>query len=97
MAFWINNGIYFVGLALGVLNKGTYDSFYEKDALSFSIIEPIEETLYDLRNGYSGVIPGPVRPQLDWKITKLEWSYINLLNCNEPKLTWYTVILICNL
>ena len=69
---YLNNGIYFVGLALGVLNKGTYDSFYEKDALSFTIIDPIEETLYELRNGYSGIIPGPVRPQLDWEITKLE-------------------------
>jgi len=68
----LNNGTYFVGLALTFLEKGINISFFEKNAISFSIVDPLEETLFELRNGYSGPIPGPIRPKLNWEITKLE-------------------------
>ena len=70
---YFNNGVYFVGLVIAFLdNNRTLDCFYQKDALSFSIVDPIEETLFETRKGYSGSFPGPLRPQLDWKFTKLE-------------------------
>ena len=64
-------GSYFVGLALTFSHQGTHVSFYEKDALSVSIRDPIEETVDTMRFGYSGHIPGPVRPQLEWQIEKI--------------------------
>ncbi|MEM3088474.1 MAG: ABC transporter ATP-binding protein [Candidatus Bathyarchaeia archaeon] len=69
--YFLNNGIYFIGLALTFTHSGTHVSFYEKDALSISVKDPIEETLDDIRHNYAGPIPGPVRPKLDWRIEKL--------------------------
>lgn len=67
----MNNGTYFIGLALTFTHSGIHVSFYEKQALSVSVRDPIEETLETVRNGYSGPIPGPVRPQLEWLIHKV--------------------------
>lgn len=67
----LNNGTYFVGLALTFTHHGIHVSFYEKDALAVSVYDRIEETLDEMRCGYSGPIPGPVRPQLDWAIKKV--------------------------
>ena len=67
----LNNGTYFIGLALTFTHQGIHVSFFEKDALSVSIVDPIEETLKNMRGGYSGPIPGPVRPQLDWVIERI--------------------------
>ena len=67
----LNNGIYFIGLALTFTHLGIHVSFYEKDALSVSIRDPMDETLDEMRSGYSGPIPGPVRPQLEWQIERI--------------------------
>jgi len=67
----LNNGTYFIGLALTFTHRGIHVSFYEKDALAVNVKDPMEETLYELRSGYSGPIPGPVRPRLDWRIKKI--------------------------
>lgn len=70
---FFNNGTFFVGLVLAMFNNDkTEDCFYERDALCFAIIDPIKQTLYETRNGYSGPFPGPLRPQLDWAVAKLE-------------------------
>lgn len=69
--YLLNNDTYFIGLALTFTHQGIHVSFYEKDALSVSVRDPIEETLDDVRAGYSGHIPGPVRPRLDWQIEKV--------------------------
>ena len=69
--YLLNNGTYFIGLALTFTHQGIHVSFYEKDALSVSVRDPIDETLDELRNGYSGSIPGPVRPRLEWQIEKV--------------------------
>lgn len=68
---FLNNGAFFVGLALTYMEKGMKVAFYEKDALCVNIVDPIHETLDSHRNGYSGHIPGPVRPLLDWLVTKI--------------------------
>jgi lipopolysaccharide transport system ATP-binding protein len=67
----LNNDTYFVGLALTFSHHGIHVSFHERDALAVTIRDPIDETLEDLRSGYSGSIPGPVRPKLDWRIRRL--------------------------
>jgi lipopolysaccharide transport system ATP-binding protein len=69
--YLLNNGTYFIGLALTFTHQGIHVSFYEKDALSVSIRDPIDETLDEIRGGYSGAIPGPVRPRLEWSIEKV--------------------------
>lgn len=65
----LNNDTYFVGLALTFMELGVHVSFFERNALSVNVVDPIQETLADkTRNGYSGIIPGVVRPQLKWEI-----------------------------
>lgn len=66
----LNNGTYFVGLALTFTHQSIHVSFFEKDALCITVIDPLEETTDTLRCGYSGPIPGVVRPKLEWRIRK---------------------------
>lgn len=66
----LNNDTYFIGLALTFMDAGVRVSFFEQNALSVHIIDPIEETL-ELRSGYSGPIPGVVRPALEWEIQQI--------------------------
>ncbi len=71
-AHFLNDGTYFIGVAL-TLSDGTIKvAFYEKDALCLHAKDPIEETLYTKRNGYAGVVPGAVRPQFDWNIINIK-------------------------
>jgi lipopolysaccharide transport system ATP-binding protein len=67
----LNDGTYFIGLALTFMEKGVKVAFFEKDALCVNIIDPIHATLDSDRNGYSGHVPGVVRPRLDWSIQSL--------------------------
>jgi lipopolysaccharide transport system ATP-binding protein len=64
----LNAGTYFFGLAVTVIDKGVKVAFFEKDALCVNITELIDETLDASRNGYSGTLPGSVRPVLQWQI-----------------------------
>lgn len=64
----LNNGTYFFGLALTFIEKGVRVAFFEKDALCVNILDRVEETLDGDRNGYSGVIPGVIRPRLEWSV-----------------------------
>lgn len=63
---FLNEGAYFVGLALSSYETGVTVHFYEQNALSFNVRDPIEGI--KTRGGYSGSIPGVVRPLLSWKI-----------------------------
>lgn len=64
----LNDGTYFFGLGLTFMDKGFQAAFLEKDALCMNLYDPIEETLDHERNGYSGTMPGTVRPGLDWEV-----------------------------
>lgn len=68
-ANFLNEGTYFVGLALTSLESGVKVHFFEKNALSFNVKDPIEGV--PTRNGYAGPIPGVVRPLLDWAIRRV--------------------------
>ena len=67
----LNNDIYSIDVALTFLHAGLHVSFHEQSALSVVVVDPIEETLNELRHGYSGVVGGVVRPKLDWEFRKL--------------------------
>jgi lipopolysaccharide transport system ATP-binding protein len=70
---FLNDGAYFVGLALTSFRSGGSNMkvhFYEQNALSFNVKDPIEGVL--TRNGdYVGPIPGVVRPLFDWSIRRV--------------------------
>jgi len=63
---FLNEGAYFVGLALTSFEAGIIIHFNEKAALSFNVRDPIEGI--KTRRGYGGSVPGVVRPLLNWKI-----------------------------
>ena len=67
----LNNNTYFINLALTFIDPQVHVSFHEQGALAVTVIDPISETLQELRHGYSGPIPGAVRPKLDWNIRRL--------------------------
>jgi lipopolysaccharide transport system ATP-binding protein len=67
----MNDGCYFVGLALTFTDNGTHVSFFEKDALSICVRDPVTQTLDTRRLGYAGPMPGSVRPQLEWEIHRV--------------------------
>ena len=66
---FLNEGTYFVGLALTSLNSGVKIHFFETNALSFNVRDPIEKV--PTRCGYVGPIPGVVRPLLDWTVRRV--------------------------
>lgn len=67
----LNNDTYSIGLALTFTHKGIHVSFYERDALTVTIRENIDETLEERRSGYGGEIPGVVRPKLEWMVKRI--------------------------
>lgn len=67
----LNSGTYFVNFGFADCDNGIKLHFIEENALCFQVIEDLEDTLYDSRNGFSGEIPGVIRPQLKWDINKL--------------------------
>jgi len=68
----LNSGTYFAGLGFSDIQHGVDTHFFETNALCFHVVEPLDDTslLYELRNGYSGVIPGAVRPRLAWSVRR---------------------------
>lgn len=65
-ANFLNDGVYFIGLALTSFEKGVKIHFFQKDALMFNLRDSMQGTVG--RIGWTGVIPGSVRPQLSWRI-----------------------------
>jgi lipopolysaccharide transport system ATP-binding protein len=62
----LNEGTYFVGLALSSFNLSAVVHFFESSALRFNVRELIELSVN--RHGYGNVVPGVVRPRLPWSI-----------------------------
>ncbi len=67
---FLNDGAYFIGVALTSTNNGLATHFWEKDALSIHMIEEIGDPFEGPRFGYVGPIPGSVRPKLSWQIER---------------------------
>jgi hypothetical protein len=64
----LNVGSYTIGVAMTFMDPGVHVAFFERDALSFQVVEQMDHTLDGTRHGYAGVVPGPIRPILDWNI-----------------------------
>lgn len=67
----LNNDTYSIGLALTFTHNGLHVSFFERNALTVTVREIIDETVEENRSGYSGAIPGAVRPKLDWVVKRI--------------------------
>lgn len=68
-ANFLNEGSYFVGLALTSFEKGVVVHFFERSALSFNVYDPIHGV--PTRSDWAGPILGVVRPLLTWSTERL--------------------------
>lgn len=66
----LNTGSFSLGVVATHTDEGIRVCFSEMDALSFQINEDMEKTLDTSRCGYAGVMPGVIRPALNWTIEK---------------------------
>lgn len=64
--YLLNEGAYFVGLAISSFEDGVNVHFYEKNALSFNVADLMAADA--TRGGWAGAMPGVVRPKLKWNI-----------------------------
>lgn len=62
----LNEGAYFVGLAISSYSPNLVIHYFEENALTFNVKDPMEGSVG--RYGYVNVMPGVVRPKLDWVI-----------------------------
>jgi len=67
---FLNDGLFSVHLALTFTHSGIHVSFWEKHALTFNITDPIDG-IPTRATGYSGRIPGVVRPILQWNVERV--------------------------
>jgi hypothetical protein len=67
----MNSDSYVVDLALTYIQPSVHVSFYEKNALTFNIVES-SDVIATERNGYTGPIPGVVRPKLEWRFNRCD-------------------------
>ncbi len=68
---FFNEGIYKIGLAVTEYRKTSLKvHFFAEDHLTLTVIESVFEN--PLRYGYSGPIPGVLRPSLEWTIDKTD-------------------------
>ncbi len=70
-ANFFNNQTYFVALAMTTTDLDSMVHFYDADALSFNITDPIANTPGPRQAGYTGEVPGVIRPQFKWTIKML--------------------------
>ncbi len=64
----LNEGAYFVGIAISSIDLTTRVHFYQPNALSFNIRDPLEPNIVGRQHGYLAQIPGIIRPDLDWRV-----------------------------
>lgn len=65
---FLNEGSYFIGLAISSFESGLTIHFFESSALVFNVRDSREGTVG--RDGYANVIPGVVRPRLSWQVVQ---------------------------
>jgi lipopolysaccharide transport system ATP-binding protein len=74
-ANFLNQGTYFVGVALSSFGRGVIVHFFERNALSFNVKDDIYGVPTRVQvNGevaYSAEIPGTIRPLLQWGTEKI--------------------------
>ena len=63
---FLNEGSYFVGLAVSSYAPGLTIHFFEPSAMTFNVRDSMDGSVG--RHGYANVMPGVVRPRLQWKV-----------------------------
>jgi lipopolysaccharide transport system ATP-binding protein len=63
---FLNEGSYFVGLAISSYAPGLTIHFFEQSAMTFNVRDSMDGSVG--RHGYANVMPGVVRPRLQWKV-----------------------------
>lgn len=66
-ANFLNAGNFSISVAFTCDFNGAHTSFYEQNAINFSMIEDLDNSPTRIGN-YGGAIPGIIRPILDWNI-----------------------------
>jgi lipopolysaccharide transport system ATP-binding protein len=66
----LNDGVYFVGLAISSFDLGTKVHFFKQNVISFNVKDPLEGSV-GRQHGYMGIVPGIIRPQLEWNLSKV--------------------------
>ena len=70
----MNSGTYTIGIALTFALGGTNVSFFQKDELTLIISEDMSQSEFRAGIGYTGEIPGVIRPCLEAGILPLQSS-----------------------
>jgi lipopolysaccharide transport system ATP-binding protein len=65
---FLNDGMYSVGVALNQFKSGMQTAFFERGALTFNIVDRIDENELRAVSRWGGRIPGVVRPLLPWQV-----------------------------
>lgn len=68
---FFNDLTYSIALGMTTTEMNSIVHFYETDALSFSVKDPIESTPGPRQAGYTGEVSGLIRPQFEWTIKKI--------------------------
>jgi len=68
-ANFFNAGNFSISIAFTADSNGANTSFYEQNALNFSMIEDLDNSPTRIGN-YGGAVPGIIRPILNWSINK---------------------------
>ena len=66
---FLNDGLYWVGLALSSFEPSLEVHFNEQGALIFNVRDPLDGVV--TRAGYRGNVPGAVRPVFEWNVESL--------------------------
>ena len=67
-AHFLNDGMYAVGVALNHFEIGLQTAFFERGALTFNIVDRINENELRAQSRWGGRIPGVVRPLFEWRV-----------------------------
>lgn len=67
-AHFLNDGVYSVSVQVNSVNVGHTLEFFEHHAISFVVLDSIQDNPYRVRIKYSYEIPGAVRPLLNWQL-----------------------------
>jgi lipopolysaccharide transport system ATP-binding protein len=66
---FLNDGTYFVGVALASFERGVQVHYYETNAVQFLVRDPLLDV--PTRSGWGGRIEGVLRPLLEWRTNKV--------------------------
>ena len=67
---FLNEGTYFVGLAISSYTPGLTIHFFESSALVFNVRDSMDGSVG--RHGYANIMPGVVRPRLPWTLKEIK-------------------------